>query len=114
MPAKEEAINMILGIASIFSPLIYQFGNLVEATTVAKFQRAEEIQADRTGLQLMSRAGYDPEAMVTMMQHLGALNSDHSDLVTKYLQDHPGETIASSIWSAIPNSIPPRRPRTRN
>jgi predicted Zn-dependent protease len=92
MPAKEEAINMILGIASIFSPLIYQFGNLVEATTVAKLQRAEEIQADRTGLQLMSRAGYDPEAMVTMMQHLGALNSDHSDLVTKYLQDHPGES----------------------
>lgn len=87
--SKAEAINILFGIASIFSPIIYEFGNLMEAGAFAKIQRADELQADRTGLQLMARAGYDPEAMRTMLSHLNALADAHSDLVTKYLQDHP-------------------------
>jgi predicted Zn-dependent protease len=56
---------------------------------MAKVSRDDELQADRYGLQLMSRAGYDPESMVTMMAHLAVLQNEHSDAVTKYLQDHP-------------------------
>ena len=56
---------------------------------MAKISREDEIQADRYGLQLMSRAGYDPESMVTMMAHLGVLQDEHSDAVSKYLEDHP-------------------------
>ena len=40
---------------------------------MAKISREDELQADRYGLQLMSRAGYDPESMVTMMAHLARL-----------------------------------------
>ncbi len=89
MQSKAQALNLLFGIASMFSPLIYQFGNLMEAGAMAKISRADELQADRTGLQLMSRAGYDPQNMETMMQHLSVLDSQHSDLVTKYLEDHP-------------------------
>ena len=56
---------------------------------MAKVSRDDELQADRYGLQLMSRAGYDPESMVTMMAHLAVLQNEHSDAVTKYLEDHP-------------------------
>ena len=35
---------------------------------------------------------YDPEAMLTMQEHLGALEGEHNDLVTKYFQDHPGSS----------------------
>jgi len=87
--SKAEILNILFGIASIFSPLIYNLGGLAEAGLMAKVSRENEIQADRYGLQLMSRAGYDPDAMVTMMAHLGVLGDEHSDLVTKYLQDHP-------------------------
>jgi Zn-dependent protease with chaperone function len=87
--AKAQALNILFGIASLFSPLIYNFGGLAEAGIMAKISRADELQADRYGLQLMSRAGYDPQAMVTMMQHLVVLQSGKSDLVTKYLEDHP-------------------------
>jgi len=87
--AKLEGLNLLFGIASLFSPIIYEFGNLMEAGAFAKIERADELQADRTGLQLMSRAGYDPENMRTMMLHLGVLEHAKSDLVTKYLQDHP-------------------------
>jgi predicted Zn-dependent protease len=87
--AKAQILDILFGIASLFSPLIYNFGGLAEAGLMAKISREDELQADRYGLQLMSRAGYDPESMVTMMAHLAVLQDEHSDLLTKYLEDHP-------------------------
>ncbi|MBV8489125.1 MAG: M48 family metalloprotease [Candidatus Eremiobacteraeota bacterium] len=87
--SKAEILNILFGIASMFSPIIYNFGGLAEAGLMAKVSRDNEIQADRYGLQLMSRAGYDPDADVTMMAHLGEMGDEHSDALTKYLQDHP-------------------------
>jgi len=87
--SKAEILNILFGIASIFSPIIYEFGGLAEAGLMAKVSREDELEADRYGLQLMSRAGYDPESMVTMMAHLAVLQNEHSDAVSKYLEDHP-------------------------
>lgn len=89
MNSKANALNLLFGIASLMSPFLWRFGNILEAGALAKISRDDELQADRYGLQLMSRAGYDPDAMVTMMQHLNVLEGEHSDLVTRYLQDHP-------------------------
>jgi len=87
--SKAEILNILFGIASIFSPIIYEFGGLAEAGLMAKVSREDELEADRYGLQLMSRAGYDTESMVTMMAHLAVLQNEHSDAVSKYLEDHP-------------------------
>jgi len=87
--SKAQALQLLFGVASFFSPLIYNFGNIMMAGIFAKVQRADELQADRTGLQLMSRAGYDPDAMKTMLEHLNMLADEHSDIVNKYLEDHP-------------------------
>jgi predicted Zn-dependent protease len=87
--SKAEILDILFGIASIFSPILYEFGGLAEAGLMAKVSREDEIQADRYGLLLMSRAGYDPEAMVTIMAHLGVLQDEHDDAVSKYLEDHP-------------------------
>jgi predicted Zn-dependent protease len=87
--SKAEILNLLFGLASIFSPIIYEFGGLAEAGLLAKIERGDELQADRYGLQLMSRAGYDPESMVTMMAHMGVLQDEHSDAISKYLEDHP-------------------------
>lgn len=92
MTAKAQALNLLFGIASLFSPIVYRLGNLAEAGILAKLSRVDELQADQYGLLLMSRAGYDPNAMVTFMKHLGVLEGEHSDLVSKYLQDHPNPT----------------------
>jgi tetratricopeptide (TPR) repeat protein len=90
LPAKAQALDLLFGIASLFSPFIYRFGQLAEAGLIAKQSRADELQADQYGLLLMTRAGYDPEAMVSFMNHLGAAQAEHDSLVTKYLEDHPG------------------------
>ncbi|HEV3090229.1 MAG TPA: M48 family metalloprotease [Candidatus Cybelea sp.] len=87
--SKAEILNLLFGIASIFSPILYEFGGLAEAGLMAKVSREDEIQADRYGLQLMARAGYDPDSEVTMMAHLAVLQEEHSDAVSKYLEDHP-------------------------
>ncbi|MGC9991008.1 MAG: M48 family metalloprotease [Candidatus Cybelea sp.] len=87
--SKAEILDILFGIASIFSPILYEFGGLAEAGLMMKISREDEIQADRYGLLLMSRAGYDPEAMVTIMAHLGVLQDEHDDAVSKYLEDHP-------------------------
>ena len=90
MQTKSQILSLLLGVASLFSPFVYNFGNLMQAGALAKMERGNELQADRYGLLLMSRAGYDPQAMLTMQQHLGALEGEHNDLVTKYFEDHPG------------------------
>ncbi len=90
MQNKSQLLNLLFGIASLFSPIIYNFGNLMQAGVLAKISRQDELQADEYGLLLMSRGGYDPEAMLSMQQHLGALEGEHNDLVNKYFEDHPG------------------------
>ena len=90
LPAKAQILNLLFGIASMFSPIMYNFGQFAEAGIIAKAQRGDELQADQYGLLLMSRAGYDPDAMVSFMNHLGVLEGGKSSLVDAYLADHPG------------------------
>ncbi|MDQ2866440.1 MAG: M48 family metalloprotease [Candidatus Eremiobacteraeota bacterium] len=106
MQSKAQAMNLLFGLASFISPFIYNFGNLIEAGAMAKMQRADELQADRTGLQLMSRAGFDPESMETITSHLAVLESQHSDLLTKYLQDHPNPKARVSHLVGYPELDP--------
>jgi beta-barrel assembly-enhancing protease len=104
--SKAQILNILFGIASIFSPIIYNLGGLAEAGLMAKVSRENEIQADRYGLQLMSRAGYDPDSMVTMMAHLGIEGDDHDDLVSKYLEDHPDPNARVSHLMGYPELNP--------
>lgn len=104
--SKAEILNLLFGLASMFSPIIYEFGGLGEAGIMAKIERGNELQADRYGLQLMSRAGYDPESMVTMMAHLSVLQNEHSDAVSKYLEDHPDPSARVSHLMGYPELDP--------
>src|SRR5450755_4081999 len=75
---KAQVVNILLGVGSLFSPFLYRFGQIIEAGALAKISRNDETEADKYGLMLMSRAGYDPQAMVSFMQHLGAVETgDH-------------------------------------
>ncbi len=106
---RANVMNVIFGVASIFSPLVYHFGQLAEAGIVARMQRDDELQADAYGLLLMSRAGYDPDAMVTFMRHLETTHSQRASLVEKYLADHPGEPARVAHLLANPALDPKKR-----
>ena len=87
--AKAQIINVILGILAMASPFVWRFGNLIDSLSVYKLSRVDELQADQYGLLLMTRAGYDPDGMVSFMQRLGSKSSDSSDLLNKYFETHP-------------------------
>jgi Zn-dependent protease with chaperone function len=57
-------------------------GNLL----ALKFSRDEETEADLVGLELAARAGYDPEAAVTLWRKIGALAAGGPPAL---LSDHP-------------------------
>lgn len=86
---KANILSMVLGLGSMFSPFLYRFGQLAGAGIMAKIERGNETEADKYGLLLMSRAGYDPEAMLTFMNHFNAVFNEHNGLLDKYLADHP-------------------------
>ncbi|MGP6158219.1 MAG: M48 family metalloprotease [Vulcanimicrobiaceae bacterium] len=90
LPAKAEILDLLFAIASMFAPMMSPISQYAEAGIVAKTQRGDELQADQYGLLLMSRAGYDPDAMLSFMNHMGVLEGDQSSSVDTYLADHPG------------------------
>jgi predicted Zn-dependent protease len=87
---KASILNVVFGIASLFIPLVYRFGQLAQAGLQARIARDDENEADKYGLMLMARAGYDPDAMHSFMTHLGAVEQESHDALSKYLADHPG------------------------
>ena len=90
LPAKAQALNLIIGILSIFSPFLYRFGGLIGSAALYKISRTDELQADQYGLMLMSRAGYDPDGMVSFMQRLKAEEGASGNVLDKYFESHPG------------------------
>lgn len=102
LQAKAQVLNLILGIASIFNPFIYRFGNLLGGAAIMKMSRADELQADQYGLLLMSRAGYDPNAMVSFQYRLGKQFGDSSSGIDKYFESHPGSSDRVSHLMGYP------------
>ncbi len=87
--AKAQVLNILLGILSFTSPFVYRFGNLIGDLSMQKMSRIDELQADQYGLQLMSRAGYDPDAMLSFMEHMQKEFGNTGIGLEKYFEDHP-------------------------
>jgi len=87
--AKAQVLNILLSVLSFTSPFVYRFGNLIGGLSMAKMSRIDELQADQYGLQLMSRAGYDPDAMTSFMSHMEKQFGDSGNGLEKYFADHP-------------------------
>src|SRR5579863_4628275 len=102
LQAKAQVLNLILGIASIFNPFIYRFGNIIGGAALEKMSRVDELQADQYGLLLMSRAGYDPNAMVSFQYRLGKQFGDSANGIEKYFEDHPESSARVSHLMGYP------------
>jgi predicted Zn-dependent protease len=65
--------------------IIANGSNLGLSTYFMKFSREYESQADILGVQLMARAGYNPQSMANMFKTLAAQGSSGPE----FLSDHP-------------------------
>jgi predicted Zn-dependent protease len=73
---------------------------------LAAYSRDAERSADRGGQELAAKAGYDPKALSTFLEHLG--DSERLDIgysrLTSYFSTHPGTTerVAATAADAVP------------
>ncbi len=106
--SKDSKRGTILGIGSILLglPGIAQTGlSVLDASMSAKYSRSNESDADREGAARMKRAGFDPKAMVTVLNRLA--DEDSGNDLDRWLSDHPeGKKRAAAIQALIP-TLPP-------
>lgn len=87
---KATVLGILIGVISILSPIASMLGGYGGDLAFGKFSRQDELQADRYGLLLMSRAGYDPQSNVDLMAHLGKMEGNAPESrADKALRSHP-------------------------
>jgi predicted Zn-dependent protease len=76
-----------------------------EALVASRFSRNDESEADRIGLELTARAGYDPRAGVTLWQKM--MSASQGGRPPEFLSSHPAETSrVQQIQSLLPTVLP--------
>ncbi|MGA7615122.1 MAG: M48 family metallopeptidase [Thermoanaerobaculia bacterium] len=88
---QQQEINAVGSILLGQNPgvLAQLAAQIVAGGAMAKFSRQDEKSADDLGLELMTRAGYDPHGMVAMFQKLLALEQSDPNAVARFFADHP-------------------------
>lgn len=84
-----------------------------QALVATRFSRNHETEADRIGLELTARAGYDPRAGVTLWQKMIAANQDGRP--PEFMSSHPAEASrVREIEKILPTVLPLYRAASRN
>ena len=76
-----------------------------EALIATRFSRTDEAEADRIGLELTARAGYDPRAGITLWQKMIA--ASQGGRPPEFLSSHPAEASrVQQIQTLLPTVMP--------
>ncbi len=76
-----------------------------EALIATQFSRTDEAEADRIGLELSARAGYNPRAGITLWQKM--MNANSGGTPPEFLSSHPADsTRVQQIESLLPIVTP--------
>lgn len=80
-------------------------GIAYQALIATRFSRTDETEADRIGLELAARAGYDPRAGVSLWQKMIQANNGGSP--PEFLSSHPADTSrVQQIEALLPIVMP--------
>ena len=104
-----QRLTMAVGVGSNNGYRDAAIAGIVNQMTQLKFSRGDESQADRQGLKFMVQAGYDPRAMIGLMQVLQAQAKGGRQpefLVTHPYPEHRIEAITQILQKSFPNGIP--------
>ncbi len=84
-----------------------------QALVATRFSRNHETEADRIGLELTARAGYDPRAGVTLWQKM--ISANQGGRPPEFLSTHPAEASrVRAIEKLLPTVLPLYEATRRN
>ena len=76
-----------------------------EAFVATRFSRGDESEADRIGVELAARAGYDPRASVAVWQKMAAASTGSGS--PEFLSTHPTDaTRTQALQALLPKVMP--------
>jgi Zn-dependent protease with chaperone function len=98
--------------ASVFSQIL-GYGDLggavasgVSQVTMLKFSRGDETEADLVGMDIASRAGFDPRAAVKLWQKMSQISRGQG-AQAEFFSTHPAHaTRIDTIRAALPKVVP--------
>jgi predicted Zn-dependent protease len=115
--AKSQLIQGLAGAASVGlydpqnpeSASAAQMAQLVGAMITMKYGREDELQSDRLGVRFLSDAGYDPRALIRVMEVLESASGGARQ--PEFMSTHPDpgnriQTIQQAIEEVFPNGVP--------
>lgn len=115
--AKSQLIQGLAGAAGVglydpenpSSASAAQMSQLVGAMITMKYGRDDELQSDRLGVRFLADAGYDPRALIGVMDALGAASGGARQ--PEFMSTHPDpgnriERIQEAIEAEFPNGVP--------
>lgn len=86
-----------------------QVAELISQMVGMRYGREDELEADNQGVHYMTQAGYDPRAMISVMQKLEQASQGQEP--PEFFSTHPNpehriEQIQAAIDKAFPNGVP--------
>lgn len=94
-------VGIAAGVAGVGSNQIGQLGSAVAQGVLRGYSREHELESDRLALRYMSRAGYDPRAMVDFLKKMRG----QSRLEAKRLGQSPDKVDAKNYLATHPAPI---------
>jgi len=83
-------------------------GNLLAQGQLTRYTRQSEADADRRGVILLQRAGFNPMAMSRFLQHLVKLERGSSDMLSTFFADHPDAASRVAVTRNQARLLPQR------
>lgn len=102
-------LDMLLGRRGGVGQLADLAGQMVGQGVFMKFSRDAERAADREGVMIMARAGYDPRGMLTFLQRMEQIQKSNPNEVAGFLSSHPSlrereQNVADLIERTSPDT----------
>lgn len=103
--AAEAAIGIGAALLGLGEGAINLTGQAYQALVATRFSRGHETEADRIGLELTARAGYDPRAGISLWKKM--LNASQGGRPPEFMSTHPAESRRiQEIEALLPSVMP--------